>query len=245
MILRGSDPADTHGIGIRTDALLIGSTVASRKRAPAPRSAGPSSAPRRAPVTRFKCGGFTLIELLTALLILSLLALMSYRGLTAVLDARAHVGQETATWQRVAAFSARFQRDLQLAAPRPVRTASGGAPAWLGRPDSTSGPRLEFSRFASAEGVDTPRRIAYALNENQEIELWLWPGLDLTPDALPARYAVLGGVATLEFQYLNADLLWVGAWPASPRDAGVPRAVRLRIVLVSGEEIVRVFALDA
>lgn len=189
--------------------------------------------------------GFTLIELLTALLILSLLAVMSYRGLGAVLDARAHVEVETAVWQRVSAFCARFQRDVLLAAPRPVRGAFGATPAWFGRPDSATGPRLEFSRFASAEGVDTPRRIAYALNENQEIELWLWPGLDVAPDAPPARYAVLGGVTTFEFQYLNADLLWVGAWPTSPRDAALPRAVRLRIVLVSGEQIVRVFALDS
>jgi general secretion pathway protein J len=189
--------------------------------------------------------GFTLIELLTALLILSLLALMSYRGLGAVLDAREHVRQETAKWQRVAAVCARFEQDLQLAAPRPVRTASGNAPAWLGRPATTPGPRLEVSRFASAEGVDRPRRIAYGLNEKQEIELWLWPGLDVAPDALPARYPVLSGVSKFEFQYLNADLAWVDAWPTSPRDAAMPRGVRLRIVLASGEEIVRVFALNS
>ena len=189
--------------------------------------------------------GFTLIELLTALLILSLLALMSYRGLGAVLDTRAHVRQETDKWRRVANFFARFEQDVQLAAPRPVRTASGSAPAWLGRPDTMPGPRLEVSRFASAEGVDTPRRVAYALNEKQEIELWLWPGLDVAPDALPARYPVLSGVTKFEFQYLNADLAWVGAWPTSPRDAAIPRAVRLRIVLASGEEIVRVFALTS
>jgi hypothetical protein len=46
----GSDPGDAHGIGI-TDAPLIGCTVASRKRAPAPRLPIPSSAPRRARVT--------------------------------------------------------------------------------------------------------------------------------------------------------------------------------------------------
>ena len=189
--------------------------------------------------------GFTLIELLTALLILSLLALMSYRGLGAVLDARTHVGRETATWQRVAAFCARFEQDVKLSAPRPVRTASGSAPPWLGNPDAAPGPRLEFSRFASAEGVDTPRRVAYGLNEQQEIELWLWPGLDAASDALPARYAVLSGVTRFEFQYLNADLAWVGAWPTSPRDAAIPRAVRLRVVLASGEEIVRVFALNS
>jgi len=189
--------------------------------------------------------GFTLIELLTALLILSLLALMSYRGLGAVLDTRAHLRQETDKWRGVANFFARFEQDVQLAAPRPVRTASGSAPAWLGRPDTMPGPRLEVSRFASAEGVDTPRRVAYALNEKQEIELWLWPGLDVAPDALPARYPVLSGVTKFEFQYLNADLAWVGAWPTSPRDAAIPRAVRLRIVLASGEEIVRVFALTS
>lgn len=189
--------------------------------------------------------GFTLIELLTALLILSLLALMSYRGLGAVLDARAHVSHETAIWQRVAAFSARFEQDVQLAAPRAVRSASGSAPAWLGRPLTSPGPRLEFSRFASAEGVDTPRRVAYGLNEKQEIELWLWPGVDVAPDALPARYPVLRGVTTLEFQYLNADLAWLDAWPASPGDAAMPRAVRLRLVLASGEQIVRVFALNS
>jgi len=117
--------------------------------------------------------GFTLIELLTALLILSLLALMSYRG-WAQCSIRAHTStQETDKWRRVANFFARFEQDVQLAAPRPVRTASGSAPAWLGRPDTTPGPRLEVSRFASAEGVDTPRRVAYGLNEKQEIELSL------------------------------------------------------------------------
>lgn len=187
--------------------------------------------------------GFTLIELLAALLILSLLALMSYRGLGAVLDAREHVGQETEKWRRTAAFLARFERDVQLAAPRPVRTPFGTAPAWRGQAGVALEPRLTFSRFASSEGGDTPRLLAYRLNEKQEIELWLWPGLDVAPDALPARYPVLSGVTKFELQYLNADLAWVDAWPASPIDTPIPQAVRLRIVLTSGEEIVRVFAL--
>jgi len=190
-------------------------------------------------------GGFTLIELLTALLILSLLAMMSYRGLGAVLDAREHVSQETDKWRRVASFFARFERDVQLAAPRPVRAASGTAPAWRGRADVTSEPRLEFSRFASAEGVDTARRLAYRLNERQEIELWLWPGLDVAPNTAPVRYPVLTGVTTFELQYLNADLAWVDAWPTSVQGPPIPQGVQLRIVLASGEEIVRVFALKS
>lgn len=196
---------------------------------------------------RIRNTGFTLIELLAALLILSALALMSYRGLGAVLDAREHVTAETEKWRRVSAFFARFERDISLAAPRPVRSGSGADPAWFGRPDTTSTePRLELSRFASAEGIDRPRRIAYGMNQNQEIELWLWPGLDLAPGAAAARYPVLTGVAIMELRYLDARFAWVDAWPASSGDAAlIPRAVRLRIVFASGEEIVRVFALNS
>ena len=152
--------------------------------------------------------GFTLIELLTALLILSVLALISYRGLGAVLDARAHITGETNKWRRVAAFLARFERDIQLAAPRPVRIASGESPAWLGRQEPSPDPRLEFSRFGSIEGLDAARRIGYRLNEQQEIELWLWPSLDIAPAVVPARYTVLAGVTVFDLQYLNANAAW-------------------------------------
>lgn len=195
--------------------------------------------------------GFTLIEVMIALLVLSLLALMSYRGLGAVLDAREHVKLETEKWRRVTAFFDRFERDVELAAPRTVRSASGPAPAWLGAPAAAAEPaaeaqaRLEFSRFASTEGIDTARRIGYRLNEKQEIELWLWPGLDAAPDTLPLRYPVLAGVKTFELQYLNRSLAWVNIWPASATEPPLPRAVRLRIVLASNEEIVRIFPLQS
>jgi general secretion pathway protein J len=189
--------------------------------------------------------GFTLIELLAALLILSALALMSYRGLGAVLDAREHVSKETNRWRRVAAFFARFERDVQLAAPRPVRSAAGPMPAWRGAPDAKQEPRLEFSRFASVEGMDSPRRLAYSLNDRQEVELWLWPALDSAPNTPPVRYPVLTGVTVFDLQYLNSNLTWVNAWPSSATDPLIPRAVRLRIVLASGEELVRLFALNS
>lgn len=197
------------------------------------------------PVPAGTARGFTLIELMTALLVLSLLALMSYRGLSAVLDAREHVKLETDKWRRVSAFCARFERDVQLAAPRAVRSDSGTEPAWRGAAVAAPAPRLVFSRFAATEGVDTARRIAYQLNEKQEIELWLWPGLDVAPGTLPLRYPVLAGVKAFELQYLNPALAWVDAWPTVAGDPPLPQAVRLRIVLSSDEEIVRIFALQS
>lgn len=186
--------------------------------------------------------GFTLIELLTALLILSMLALMSYRGLDAVLDTRTKVLAETTRWQRTAAFFSRFERDVGMAAAISVRTAAGAAPAWIGRSTTTPEPRLELSRAASTEGSDSPRRIGYRLNELGEVELWIWAGLDLPPGHVPVRYPLLTDVATMDIDYLDSGQAWVPAWPAAADAAPLPRAVRLRLAFNTGEEIVRVFA---
>ncbi len=195
--------------------------------------------------------GFTLVELLTALIILSLLALMAHRGLGAVLDAREYARQETEKWRRVVRFLSRFERDVKLAAPRPVRVASGVLPAWQGRldiaPDGRPEAYLEFSRFAPGEEVDVARRIAYKLNPAQEIELWLWPGLDIAPGMQPVRYTLLDGVTSLELHYLDVGKVWTATWPPGPADpsalaiSSLPQAVRLKMVLVSGEEIERIF----
>ncbi|MGE4110911.1 MAG: type II secretion system protein GspJ [Burkholderiales bacterium] len=186
--------------------------------------------------------GFTLVELLAALLILSLLGLMSYRGLGTVLDTRAHVQQEAGKWRSLSTFFDRFGRDAALAAPRPARGVSGTAVPWRGMPPGTTGPQIEFTRFSSGQQLDLPRRLAYTLNAEGQIELWLWPA----PDALnldpPARHVMLSGVARFDVQYLGNGPEWTTAWPAGG-GAELPKAVRLRLVLASGEEIVRVFAL--
>ena len=43
-------------------------------------------------------------------------------------------------------------------------------------------------------------------------------------------------------QYLDRALTWLDAWSGSEREP-LPQALRLRVVLASGEELVRVFAL--
>ena len=67
--------------------------------------------------------GFTLIELLVALLVLSLLTLMAYRGLGVVMASRDHIEAESTKWRHAEAFFTRFERDVRLASPRRVRRA--------------------------------------------------------------------------------------------------------------------------
>ena len=189
--------------------------------------------------------GFTLIELLAALLVLSLLSLLSYRGLSTMLDTRAHIAQETDKWRNVSKFFTRFEHDVQLAAPRPVRSGGAIAPAWLGQAAATSVEGLEFSRFAAADDSGVAQRVAYRLNEKKEIELLLWSGLDTAPGALPVRYPVLSGVKLLELKYLGPAQVWMDAWPVAGTAQSIPMAVRVRLVLSSDEEIIRIFALQS
>ena len=184
--------------------------------------------------------GFTLIELLTALVILSIVGLMSYRGLNAVVETRERVAAETQKWRGLATFFERFEHDLALAAPRAVRRASTVKPAFIGYADG----RIEFSRFPPAEG-DAPRRVGYGSTAAGEVELVLWPGLDAKDEVKPARFTALPGVRAFEVQYLGAAGAWQPVWPASAADPALPRAVRVRVVLVSGEDIVRVFAVQS
>ena len=190
-------------------------------------------------MTRPRIAGFTLIELLTALVILSLLGVMSYRGLGAVLDTRAQVTQETAKWRAVAAFFTGFERDVQLAAPRAVR----GAPAFRATRPATNGALIELTRFGSDRDAQPPQRLAYAISARDEIELWLWPVLDATGDVEPQRHPVLTGVRQLDLEYLAQDGAWVDVWPSTRSERLLPHAVRVRLVLAGGEEIVRVFTL--
>lgn len=189
--------------------------------------------------------GFTLIELLVALLVLSMLSLMAYRGLGVVMASRDHIQAESTRWRQAESFFTRFERDARLAAPRPTRNGVGSTPAWLGRPDAQRAPLLEFTRFAGTAQGDTPYRVGYGLNDAHQIELWIWPGLDLDGSTPPLRYVVLGDVRHLSFQYLGPALTWNRVWPTVPSDPPLPLAVRLQVELGSGETVVRVFALSS
>ncbi|HEX2829454.1 MAG TPA: type II secretion system protein GspJ [Burkholderiales bacterium] len=186
-----------------------------------------------------KARGFTLVELLTALVILSIVGLMSYRGLAAVVETRERVESETQKWRSLALFFERFEHDLARAAPRKVRSAAGDRPAFIGYADG----RVEFSRLAG--GSEAPARVAYVLDAANEVELLLWPAADAFSDAQPGRYAALAGVRSFELQYLGRDGAWLAEWPSARDDPALPRAVRVRVVLTSGEDVVRVFAVQS
>ena len=99
--------------------------------------------------------------------------------------------------------------------PRSSRACSATCSSRRPTPLRGTASSFEFNRFAAAEGVDAPRQVAYGLSENH---------------------------GKFQFQYLDSALAWRDAWPAAAGDPPLPHALRVRLVLASGEELVRVFA---
>lgn len=191
--------------------------------------------------------GFTLIELLVAVSIFAIMSVVAYRGLNGVLQARERVTQESRKWQEVALFCSRLEGDFTAALERNVRDGGDlGTAVFVGteHPLDPDGALLEFSRTGlpgqSGKLADV-QRIGYRLRD-ASVEQMLWPVLDRTPRSRPEAFVVLPGVRELKLRYLDEHGTWHLAWPM-PGKAGLPRAVELKLVLHSGEQVMRVFAL--
>lgn len=166
--------------------------------------------------------GFTLIELLTALAVLAVLAALSFRGLSSVLDAEAHVREETRRWNEVGLLLAQLREDV----------SSSFAVGRVGEG------QLALERFGEAPGMP-PRRVGYRLREGV-VEYLLWPPVAAAGAAPSSAHGVLGGVAELRFTALREDGTWTPVWLPS---AALPRAVAVELVLAHGERLTRLYPL--
>jgi len=191
--------------------------------------------------------GFTLVELLVAMAILALLASVSFRGLSSILEAEAHVQSETRRWNDVAVVIAQFGRDLSLAVPRPVRGSSGEVLAAMvisGPSDETRG-QIVVTRLGDSDSASSQsglRRIGYRLRAGV-LEYLSWPAADSAPAAMPSVNPVLENVADLQLRALDQNGIWSVVWPAGPQANALPRAVEAQIVLAGGARITRIFPL--
>jgi general secretion pathway protein J len=184
--------------------------------------------------------GFTLIELMIALAILGLVAVFAYRALASLTDSEAQLSAEAQRWKELDALFARLEADMREALPRDARTGIRTEPAWLGDVDASGNAELRFSR-AGPEFLPEPgsagQRIGYRLR-GDAIEVQYWPRLDQPTTVVPQPYALIDGVAAFRVAYLDSAGAWRERWPALG-ESPVPRAVRVGIRLIGGDEIER------
>lgn len=189
--------------------------------------------------------GFTLIEVLVALTIFAVLSALSYRSLSALLQTRERITQETTRWREVMLFFNRVDIDLRQHVNRPVTIGRAIQPAFFGKNNVLSDEALlSFSRFGNPQqnGVlmDT-QRMAYRLKA-EHVEMLIWPALDVEEDTKPMAYPILSGVKTMTIRYMhNKTLTWLNTWPTNEdQTAPFPKAVDISVTLVTGEKLNRI-----
>jgi general secretion pathway protein J len=190
------------------------------------------------------CAGFTLIEVLLAVAIVALIAALGYRAVAALSDSETKLAAEAARWRTLDLFFARLEGDLRQAMPRPARLSEAREPPWVGAADAVGNSALVFSR-AGPEFTLEPRsagqRLAYRYREGA-VDVLYWASYDRPRGALPTAYTLLDGVARFHVAYLTRDGAWADAWPRAGENE-LPRAIRVRLTLASGEVIERWLAL--
>jgi len=202
--------------------------------------------------------GFTLIEVLIAVVIFALMATVAYRGLGAILESKRHIDAENEKWRKISLFFIRLERDLAVAAPRPIRAATQLADAMNGEATASrdNDAQLAFTRMGNADDTSelgAPRRVGYRLRNNN-IELLLWPVLDQGPRTVPESSVLLSNVSDLKFRYLDngKPRLWQTRWPQIGAPQGgtptgsiaLPKAVEVTVTLQSGEVLTRLFEIS-
>jgi general secretion pathway protein J len=179
--------------------------------------------------------GLTLVEVLVALAILGLLSILAYRALDATLQVRGRVAVEAGRWRELSFFFDRLREDIDQPATRGPRTADGARlQAWSG-----SAAALEFAVIG--HGGNPLRHVKYRLHAGV-VELLLWPVFDAAPADVPETHALVQGVRSLRFGYLNRSRTWVETWP--PQGAGneAPLGIRIDISMADGTRVSRIFA---
>jgi general secretion pathway protein J len=183
--------------------------------------------------------GFTLIEVLVAMTVFAVLAVMGYRGLMTVLEAREHSDRAAERLRTLDLAFWLLERDLMQALDRGVRDALGDpVPAFRGGDG-----RIEFTSMTAADAAHPagrPVRVDYRWVGGR-LERRRWPVLDATQASTVEGALLLNGVKSIKVGFLGRD--WSAYWPAPQATTALPRAMQIRLELDDGGRFERLYAL--
>lgn len=192
--------------------------------------------------------GFTLIEVLVACVILAIMGVMAFRGVT---EARVAVGNAEGHLDRLREVQRAMQvvvTDFRTLARRPSREPIGDGFRASLLHDANAIVLAELSRAGWPNGAGTPRgtgqRVLYRLDQGKLLREH-WTVMDPTLATPPIKRELLSGVERVAFRYLTPGREWIAEWPNLNGTADFalyarPLAVEITLVLSDWGEIRRI-----
>lgn len=183
--------------------------------------------------------GFTLIEILIALAVFAILAMVAYRGLAQMTNAKQIVDADTRRWRDLALVVGRFEEDVSQIAPRTWRDEWGVVqpPVRGGTVGGGGSAQLDLVRFDNGRFI----HLGYRLNAGR-LELVLWNGIDLPPRTEPQVHKLLDGVTKFDVRFVDNAGQWQLSWPFDQNPTSPPRGIEFTLGLANGETISRLVA---
>ena len=194
-----------------------------------------------------KMHAFTLIEVLVSLAIFAILAALAYGALGQTLDSAEFLNERMDRLQALQRTIRLLSEDLQQLSPRPIRDELGESFEPALDTGFQSGFALELTHGGWSNPIVLPRgtlqRSAYRIEEDELIR-YHWMVLDRTLANEPVSVALLDGVESILFRFLQANGEWTEQWPPTNRPGALgarqrPRAVEIILTLTGEGEITR------
>jgi general secretion pathway protein J len=190
--------------------------------------------------------GFTLVELMVAILIFSIISIISYRTLASLVTTKQIVTSTQDKWSGIVNAVSLISSSWNRSIPLTVRDENGLLmPAVIGKDklDRATDAQLELtlSGYISDPvfGTIRPRRLGFRFDDGK-LFLVTWPVLNRVRTTQPQLDLLMDNVASFQQSFIYPDKTWHDEWPPAgvPIDQ-LPLGLKFTIVTKAGETIMR------
>ena len=189
--------------------------------------------------------GFTLIEVMVSVVIMAFTTLLSYQAVDVVIKVNERSRSDLAEEAKLQRAWQIIGQDLLHLRPRIFVDERGSIEsAYLTDPSEFG---LRFSRGGGPMIRSNPsgvRRIAYSINEEQQLQRQSWAITGSTRDSEGTRLLILNGVEEILLEHLTPDYSYDPNWPPLNQKVTIrslPKMIRLTIRLVDKTETTVLF----
>ena len=189
--------------------------------------------------------GFTLIEVMVSVTIMAFMSVLSYQAVDVVIEVNERSRSDLAEEAKLQRAWQIIGQDLLHLRPRTFVDERGSIEsAYLTDPSDFG---LRFSRGGGPMIRSNPsgvRRIAYSINEEQQLQRQSWAITESIRDNEVSRLLILNGVEEILLEHLTPDYSYDPNWPPLNQNVTIrslPKMIRLTIRLVDKTETTVLF----